>query len=871
MKKYLGLIRQYPILAVSILSLVFIIIGFVRPASVAAATDVYPGGGLYAVASRSPGVYLDAPRSVLKVNFSSNSMVYQITPSDLCFQSGIDYSSFGTPGGCVGGQVTIQVCGSDSNGNKDTSSCWQADGAAVGNISNLYYHCNGCPGGGTGLNMPVTSDGYRTLYVMVLQNVGGLNGFRLSATGFLSNGVTQTSFTKIGFGETFSNGASYPQALMHLPLGGSGNTGNISITFKTPCNYSGGSFPIAWFDADRPPSTTPSDPDIYWTMTNNATGQSQNSSQYAFWAGTTESNFLGGQGFYGSTNIQSLIGAPMNITPNTQYTWTWHASNANNGVQFYLPFSDADILAPCNAPPNIAIYAECDNNRVVLQANDPDGGTLDMQYRITNASSPPSGGYTSLASQTVGPGVNATWPVPMSGYASTTTWRVEARTHGNTGSTWYNAVPQNYAACIPSCTATFNPTTVEQGGQLTPTIRITNNTPSLMNPPLRVTIRDPAGNPIAGFNNVVVGSVGSLLSTASTGNVTLSSFTASQMGTYTLSAVYNGVAATPNPCGSANTMNKPYVRMYGSDIAAGASAGCPGWTVATGNVRGFSGYADALFSTGDNTKGSGAQLGIFSLGTIDNGFPANFSSANLRGSTPTPATGLDFANTGVGTPGAFTSGSWCPYNYWGNRTGSSPPNLASLNANPNGSYQVTGSQTVGTQSIADGKKLAIYINGNLTITGNITYAGAGGWSAANQVASVVFVVNGTINIDKGVTQLDGIYVAQGANGTIRTCTNGSAAIATSNMFTQCNNQLVVNGSLVAQRIKFQRTYGSARDSASGESPQTGSRNNCANRPVAANTRTCASELINYSPEVYAIPGYNTTLHTDYVSSLPPIL
>ncbi len=580
--------------------------------------------------------------------------------------------------------------------------------------------------------------------------------------------------------------------------------------------------------------------------------------------------------FPANPNFRCVGAVPINTTSLSNF-----GPCLESGPSFPI---DVTVGPQPDQPPQIAIYSECTNNRVVIQANDPNGGTLSMQYRIYRVTTSAGGWVPHPTTYTVAPNANATWYIPMGSYSSSYTWRIEARTQGrgpgNTAPTvsWVTAVTGNhaapnndYAACIPSCTATFNPTTVEQGGQLTPTIRITNNTPSLMNPPLRVTIRDPAGNPIAGFNNVVVGSVGSLLSTASTGNVTLSSFTASQMGTYTLSAVYNGVAATPNPCGSANTMNKPYVRMYGSDIAAGASAGCPGWTVATGNVRGFSGYADALFSTGDNTKGSGAQLGIFSLGTIDNGFPANFSSANLRGSTPTPATGLDFANTGVGTPGAFTSGSWCPYNYWGNRTGSSPPNLASLNANPNGSYQVTGSQTVGTQSIADGKKLAIYINGNLTITGNITYAGAGGWSAANQVASVVFVVNGTINIDKGVTQLDGIYVAQGANGTIRTCTNGSAAIATSNMFTQCNNQLVVNGSLVAQRIKFQRTYGSARDSASGESPQTGSRNNCANRPVAANTRTCASELINYSPEVYAIPGYNTTLHTDYVSSLPPIL
>jgi hypothetical protein len=811
---------------------------------------------------------------VLKVNFSQDTNVFQIVMWDLCFHTGFDYSSLGPPSGCVGGQVTIQVCGSNGAGDKDTSSCWQADAAAVGNTPVLYFHCAGCPGGGTALNAPA-HDGMRTIYVMVVQNTGGLNGFRMSATGF-SSGATQTAYTRIGFGATASSGASYPQALMYLPLGGGTDVGPIALDFKTPCNFTASTFQIAWFDADRPPSTTPSDPNIFWTFDNITAGQSQNSATYAFWNGMTESDFLGEQGEYRSTNVQGFFLRPMTVAAQHHYRWTWHASNANNGIQFYLPFSDADFDIVCDRPPLIAIYPQCTLRNVVLQTNDPDGGSLDMEYRITNAAVAPSGTWSipTPATRTVGPGVNATWTIDMSARPPTITWRIEARTHGNDRSIpWVYATTQNYAACIASCTATFTPGPVEQGGQFTPSVRITNNTPSAMSGPLRVTIRDPGGSPVSGFNNIVVGGApGTLAPGANTGNITLASFTASQMGTYTLSAVYNGLTANPSPCGSGSTYNKPYVRIYGSDIAAGTSAGCTNWPTITGNVRGFSGYSDPQFTIGDSTKGSAAQLGIFSLGTIDTGFPANFSSASLRGSTPTPATGLDFANTGAGTPGLFTTGRWCPYDYWGNRTAGPAPNTAALNSNANGSYQTAGSVTIGTQNINNGKKLVIYVNGNLTLAGNITYPGAGGWNSATQVSSLVFVVNGNINIYSGVTQLDGTYIAQGGTGTIKTCTtNTGLDILNANKFAQCNNQLVVNGSLVAQRIKFQRTYGSARDSATGESTQSGLRNNCSNRTATANTRTCASELINYSPEVYAIPGYNNTLHTDYISSLPPIL
>jgi hypothetical protein len=130
-------------------------------------------------------------------------------------------------------------------------------------------------------------------------------------------------------------------------------------------------------------------------------------------------------------------------------------------------------------------------------------------------------------------------------------------------------------------------------------------------------------------------------------------------------------------------------------------------------------------------------------------------------------------------------------------------------------YKHTGNLKISGGTVSGGT--AIFVKGNVYLNGNITYATAG-WSPGN-VPSLVIVATGNIYIDPGVTQLDGVYMAQpsssSAGGTVYTCGTAisSTTFQVNNDFTACRNQLLVNGSFKAGKVKLLRTFGSLRDDA----------------------------------------------------------
>ena len=140
------------------------------------------------------------------------------------------------------------------------------------------------------------------------------------------------------------------------------------------------------------------------------------------------------------------------------------------------------------------------------------------------------------------------------------------------------------------------------------------------------------------------------------------------------------------------------------------------------------------------------------------------------------------------------------------------------------------------------------------------------------------VEGGSIYIDPGVRQLDGVYVAQkggGTGGNIYTCASGVGQFPETDLLSQCRNQLVVNGAFVAEKVYLERSWGSLRNAQPGEKLQLTNRD-CGDSGTTT-LNDCAAEIFNYSPELYlAQPaitpiGGPSTGKYDFITSLSPVL
>lgn len=333
--------------------------------------------------------------------------------------------------------------------------------------------------------------------------------------------------------------------------------------------------------------------------------------------------------------------------------------------------------------------------------------------------------------------------------------------------------------------------------------------------------------------------------------------------------------------------NEPYVHMLGADVSAGGGFG----TNCTNTNAGIQTYLRDVGNPGAGIlpAGSGVQLGALAIG------PANgFSSAMLRGSSPTGPTGLSFANTvhtgGSGTKvetGGNLGGNHCMTDYYAEKSAGTVVDSTTTRITGvpvSNSMRYTHSLTIDSPIVLSaGTKKTIYVDGDVRINGNITYDT--NYQTIDNIPSLTIVSKGgSIYVDNNVTQLDGTYVAQpadtaggtnnGAGGNIYTC----AIIAYGDVLNNCNNQLVINGSFAAQHVYLLRSYGSLRDSQSGERLSASGRN-CQSKQATAYTANgdCAAEIFNYSPEAYlgnketGTQDGPTTGVFDYITSLPPIL
>ena len=284
---------------------------------------------------------------------------------------------------------------------------------------------------------------------------------------------------------------------------------------------------------------------------------------------------------------------------------------------------------------------------------------------------------------------------------------------------------------------------------------------------------------------------------------------------------------------------KPYLRVYGGDVVSGSGFDPSCSKNSSAQITAYS-KGGGNNNNGVGWSGAGAQYAVQAHGAID-----QFVSAMLRGSNPAPPKGLTFANTS-GTYGASFGDAPCVKDYFGTITsGTTDP----------GSTYVGG-------SISNGSHTILKHDGDVAITGNVIYTSSGSWANLSQLPSLYLVVRGNIYIDRGVTQLDGAYIAQpkadGGGGIIYTCSNGGSPYADSALYANCANKLTVNGAFIAKQVKFGRINGTLRQSTVSET----------------STSANIAEVFNFSPELWLTsPGLVTggTVQLDSITSLPPIL
>lgn len=364
--------------------------------SASAASVTYPttgdsnaGGAINATnvhitASRQGnGIYLDAPYAVVKLKYSTDSTSLGVNITDACYWANVDGGS-NRPPSCTSNQVTVNICRSDINGAyqdsyKGTGNCipaqdpagWLGAGQATRNFTFDPTSLNGIP----------AVDGYYNLFVIVTQNVAGLNGFKVGAS-------SPGSRVAAGFAATSSG--SQPMSLVTLPLSPSGST-DIRVNFAVPCGDTAGRFNLRWFDADRGPTGIPADYDIRFALydvTPAVGGGYWTSGELAYISSQSEDQFLGANGAGSDRNVPLVDSAKMGISQNRQYQWHWTGVDSNNGVQVYVPYDEPDRIQGCPPP-----TATCTQTATTVQTgeNVTFSTNSSSNYSWSGGGTPPTG------------------------------------------------------------------------------------------------------------------------------------------------------------------------------------------------------------------------------------------------------------------------------------------------------------------------------------------------------------------------------------------------------------------------------------------------------------------------------------------------
>jgi hypothetical protein len=393
---------------------------------------------------------------------------------------------------------------------------------------------------------------------------------------------------------------------------------------------------------------------------------------------------------------------------------------------------------------------------------------------------------------------------------------------------------------------TLSPANPELGQSFTATSNYAASDGSLNNAyQLAAYLRNPAGTVVAGGADVPY----TIISPNSLRYNFPSWADGGQGGVYTVTTSLSIPGAAwfdPVDCSASFTVaNRPYHKVYGGDVFAGAAFGSPCYD-ASARIMGFNAPNFTLFGL---SVGSGSQLASFALNTIH-----EFGSGQIRNSSDPANFGvkhLAFANT-AGTYGGNLSNTHavCAPDFWAGATNILPNN-----------------QPIAGRNLANGAKQTIYVEGNAYVHGNVTYTGdplTGNYNNLSSIPSFRLIVRGNIYVAQNVTELNGLFVALPRpgfpnSGKFYTCgsLSGFGPPTTAQLDGSCRtNRLTVYGAVVADLIKFTRSGGSLTN---------------ANQNERYNSGGDPAERFIYTPEVWLTSDFTGNEDLDSAVTLPPIL
>jgi hypothetical protein len=309
---------------------------------------------------------------------------------------------------------------------------------------------------------------------------------------------------------------------------------------------------------------------------------------------------------------------------------------------------------------------------------------------------------------------------------------------------------------------------------------------------------------------------------------------------------------------------KPYTRVYRGDVSAGG--GLVTSPDALDSCTRSAGAAVIGWNKRSATwSGAGVQFAVYAMSTI---FDTSTALVN-GGGAPRP-NGLSFANSGVGVDtangnfGGSLGSVACMADHYATLPSSAAGVAASTSVNGlSGAYTRTGNLEITGGTINSGRKVSIFVDGNVFIRGSVAFGDSGSWNSGN-IPSFRLIVKGNIFIDNDVTRLDGLYVAQpegGADGIIYTCaleTDPYTPMALNgSLGAQCDTKLTVNGSFVARQVRLLRTVGTQGASTANETAAAGN----------------MAEAFIYGPSTWIIQPSDVQGSAEYdaITTLPPVL
>lgn len=325
-------------------------------------------------------------------------------------------------------------------------------------------------------------------------------------------------------------------------------------------------------------------------------------------------------------------------------------------------------------------------------------------------------------------------------------------------------------------------------------------------------------------------------------------------------------------CGPVSTTayTQPYFQAWSGDVSAGGGFASPSGSPAINQLGSCGTAADSPYISptvsGDpnsggirafgklsSNRGSRTDFGAIAMGQIpgsaagDIGF---FSADNVSGNRPV------FANN-TGNMGGYLNGgaptSGCFKDFFTDTQLSPSNSSGNLQTDIDGCadrcqyISNSANYTIGSINFPAGKQVTLYVDGNVTINGDINYAKSFDPTNQANIPYLAIVARGNIVVTGNVRLLNGLYIAQptgSTNGVFATCDD------------VCNQQLVVNGAVIAQHVELLRSHGTL----SAPSPDT---NGVGGNPA---------EIFNFVPSmIIGAPAFATQFGTlEGLFSLSPV-